>query len=125
MQAGDAIPSLSAMTAATVRCVECQEAARGARRCPDCREPVHQRCQAGHACPPKRARVAALAAQMAARLVRYRAVLTLQVDSARGSPDWWDWSSCLGLSPAERVVVEVTRRDEACGDGDSSTRVDP
>jgi hypothetical protein len=53
---------------------------------------------------------------MAARLVRYRAVLTLQVDSARGSPDSWDWSRCLALSPPERVVVEVTRQGEADGD---------
>ena len=59
------------------------------------------RCQAGHACPPKRARVAALAAEMAARLVRYRVVLTLEVDSASGSPDSWDWPSRLGLRPPE------------------------
>jgi predicted amidophosphoribosyltransferase len=50
------------MTTPTARCIECRQPTRGARRCPDCREPVHQRCHAGHACPPKRARVAALAA---------------------------------------------------------------
>jgi hypothetical protein len=108
------------MTAATVRCVECREAARAARRCPDCRAPVHQRCQAEHACPPKQARVAALAAEMAARLVRYRVVLALQVDSVRGSPQWWNWPSHLGLRPPERVVVEITRAGEADADSDGS-----
>jgi hypothetical protein len=108
------------MTAATVRCAECLEAARAARRCPDCRAPVHSRCQAEHACPPKQARVAALTAEMVARLVRYRVVLTLQVDSARGSPHSWDWPNCLGLSLPERAVVEVTRAGEADADSDGS-----
>jgi hypothetical protein len=108
------------MTAATVRCVECREAARAARRCPDCRALVHPRCQAEHACPPKQARVAALAAEMAARLAPYRLVLTLEVDSARGSPQTWDWANCLGLRPPERVVVEITRAGEADADSDGS-----
>jgi hypothetical protein len=47
-------------------------------------------------------------AEMASRLATYRVVLTLQVDSARGSPDSWDWPSRLGLCPPERVVAEVT-----------------
>jgi hypothetical protein len=53
--------------------------------------------------------VAALEAEAAARLVRYRVVLTLQVDSARGSPHSRDWSTGLGLRPPERVVVEIRR----------------
>jgi hypothetical protein len=94
---------------ATARCVECRQPGRaGRRRCPDCREPVHQRCQAGHACPPKRARVAALQAAAEARLVPYRVVLALDIDAGRGSPASWDWSSRLGLSPPERVRAEIT-----------------
>lgn len=89
------------------RCVECHQPARGGRRCPDCRQPVHQRCHAGHACLPRRARLAALTAAMQARLVPYRVVLTLQVDSARGSPETWDWPHCLELCPPERVEVEI------------------
>ena len=104
------------MTAPSGRCVECRQPVRAARRCLDCRAPVHQRCQAGHACAAKRARVATLEAEAAARLVPYRVVLTLQVDSARGSPHSWDWSTCLGLRPPERVVPEVTRAHEAAGD---------
>jgi hypothetical protein len=89
------------------RCVECRQPARGARRCPDCRQPVHQRCHGGHACPPRRARLATLTAAMQARLVAYRVVLTLEVDSARGSPHTWDWPHCLGLHPPEHLVVEI------------------
>jgi hypothetical protein len=75
------------MTAPSVRCIECRQPGRAARRCPDCREPVHQHCQAGHACAPKQARLAALAAEAESRLVGYRVVLRLEVDSARGSPE--------------------------------------
>jgi hypothetical protein len=57
------------------RCVECRQPARGARRCPDCRQLVHQRCQGGHACLPRRARLAALTATMQARLVAYRVAM--------------------------------------------------
>lgn len=96
------------MTTPAARCVECRQSARGARRCPDCRQPVHQRCHDGHACPPRQARIAALTAAMQARLVvPYRVVLTLEVDSARGSPQTWDWPSCLGLRPPEHLVVEI------------------
>ena len=108
------------MTTLGACCVECGLLARSARRCPDCREPVHQRCQAGHACPPKRARVAALAAEMAARLMRDRVVLILKVDSARGSPHSWDWPNCLGLRLPERMVVEVGHAGEAHADPDGS-----
>ena len=52
----------------------------------------------------------------------YRVVLTLQVDSARGSPESWDWPNCLGLRPPERVVAEVTHAGEAHGDPDGSAR---
>jgi hypothetical protein len=75
------------LTTPTARCIECRQPGRSARRCPDCRASIYERCQADHACPPpKQARVAALTAERAARLVPYRMVLTLQVDSARGSP---------------------------------------
>jgi hypothetical protein len=100
------------MTASTARCVECRQAGRAARRCPDCRDPVHQRCRAGHACAPKRARLAALQAAAEARLVSYRVVLALEVDSARGSPASWDWPNRLGLRTPERVVAEVTPAGE-------------
>jgi hypothetical protein len=96
------------MAGSTARCVECRQPGRAARRCPDCRDPVHQRCQAGHACPPKRARVAGLQAAAEARLVLYRVVLALEVDSARGSPASWDWPNRLGLRPPERAAAEVT-----------------
>jgi hypothetical protein len=96
---------------ASPRCVACQQPARTARRFPDCRAPVHPRCQAGHACARKQARVAALAAEAEARLVGYRVTLTLEVDAARGSPASWDWRSRLGLRPPERVAAEVTLRD--------------
>jgi hypothetical protein len=92
--------------------VACQQPARAARRCPDCRAPVHPRCQAGHACARKQARVAALEAEAEARLVGYRVTLTLEIDAARGSPDSWDWSSRLALRPPERVAAEVTRLRE-------------
>jgi len=95
--ADDPVPGLNAVPAPTARCVECRQPVRAVRRCPDCRAPVHQRGQAGHACAAKRARVAALEAEMPARLVRDRVVLTLQVDSARGSPQSWDWPSPLRL----------------------------
>jgi hypothetical protein len=91
-------------------CIECRQAGRvPRRRCPDCRDPVHQRCQIGHACARKQARVAALAAEAEAWLMGYRVVLTLEVDSARGSPDSWEWPSRLGLRAPERVVADVTR----------------
>jgi hypothetical protein len=102
------------MTGPTVRCVECRRPGRAPRRrCPDCRAPVHARCQANHACAAKRARVRALGAEAEARLVRYRVVLILQVDSARGAPQTWDW---LGLHSPEQVVAEVTRADPAGGE---------
>ena len=50
----------------------------------------------------------------------YRVVLTLEVDSARGSPQTWDWPTCLGLRPPERVATEVARRPKAPGDPDGS-----
>jgi hypothetical protein len=106
------------MTTPDARCVECRQPARAARRCPDCREPVHQRCQTGHHCAAKLVRVGALAAEMAARLVRYRVVLTLEIDSAHGSLQSWDWPNCLGLHPPERVVVEVIHAGEADSDPD-------
>jgi hypothetical protein len=113
------------MTSPTTRCAECRQPGWAARRCPDCRAPVHQRCQAGHACPPRRARVAALNAAAEARLVPYRVALALEVDSARGSPASWDWPSRLGLRPPERVLAEVTRAREAAGDPDGSAGVIP
>jgi hypothetical protein len=104
------------MTPPTTRCVECRQPGRAARRrCPDCRASVHARCQAGHVCPPKRARIAALQAAAEARLVPFRVVLALEVDSARGSPATWDWLRRLGLRPPERVLAEVTRAGEADG----------
>jgi hypothetical protein len=109
----------------TARCVECQLPAGAARRCPDCREPVHRRCQTGHACARKQGRVAALAAEAEARLVRYRVGLTLEIDSARGSPDSWDWPSRLGLRPPERVVADVSRLRGSDGDPDGSERATP
>jgi hypothetical protein len=98
----------------TARCVECQLPAGAARRCPDCREPVHRRCQTGHACARKQG-----------RLVRYRVGLTLENDSARGSPDSWDWPSRLGLRPPERVVADVSRLRGSDGDPDGSERATP
>jgi hypothetical protein len=95
------------------RCVACQAPGRPApRRCTDCREPVHQRCQAAHACAPKQARVAATEAAARGRLLTYRAILTLQVDSALGSPAAWDWPVRLGLRPPEGVVVHVEQLHE-------------
>lgn len=73
------------------------------------RDPVHQRCQAAHACAPKRARLAALEASVRARIRTYRVVLMLQVDHVLGSPASWNWSSRLGLRPPENVVAEVER----------------
>ena len=102
------------------RCVECHQPARGARRCPDCRQPVHQRCHGWHACLPRRARLAALTAAMQARLVAYRVVLTLQVHSARGSPQTWDWPTCLELRAPERVVTDVAPGPTAPGDPNES-----
>jgi hypothetical protein len=98
------------------RCVECHQPARGARRCPDCRQPVHQRCHGGHACPARQARLAALIAAMQARLVAYRVVLTLHVDSARGSPETWDWPTCLGLHPPESVAADAALGPRPPGD---------
>jgi hypothetical protein len=83
------------------------------QRCADCRQPVHQRCQAAHACAPKRARVAAMEAAARGRLLAYRAILNLQVDSALGSPAAWDWPVQLDLRPPESVVVQVERLREA------------
>jgi hypothetical protein len=110
---------------APVRCAECRQSGRAARRCQDCRAPVHARCQAAHACLPKRARVAALQASARARLVPYRVVLDLAVDSARGSPASWDWPSCLGLRPPEGVLAQVTQNREADGDRDGSAAAIP
>lgn len=105
------------MSAPRSRCVVCQAPGRPAhRRCADCREPVHQRCQAAHACAPKQARVAALEAAARARLLTYRAILTLEVDSALGSPAAWDWRDRLGLRPPEGVVVQVERLCEEADD---------
>jgi predicted nucleic acid-binding Zn-ribbon protein len=101
------------MPAPTTRCGECEQPGRAARRrCPDCGQPVHQRCQAGHACVPKQARVAALEDVARARLLTYRAILTLQVDPALGSPAAWDWPARLGLRPPEGVVARVERLRE-------------
>ncbi len=108
------------MTTPTARCIECRQPGHSARRCPDCRAPIHQRCQVDHACPPKQARVAALTAERAARLVRDRVVLTLEIDSARGSPQTWDWPNYLGLRPPERVATQVAPRAETPGDPDGS-----
>jgi hypothetical protein len=60
-----------------------------------------------HACAPKQARIAALEDATRARLLTYRAILTLQVDSALGSPATWDWPGRLGLRPPERAIVHV------------------
>jgi hypothetical protein len=57
---------------------------------------------------------------MHARLVAYRVVLTLQVDSARGSPETWDWPTYLGLRTPERVVTDVAPGPTAPGDPDDS-----
>jgi hypothetical protein len=111
---------VTAISTPAARCVECRQPARGARRCPDCRQPVHQRCHGGHACPPRQARLAALSAAMQARLVAYRVVLTLQVDSARGSPQTWDWPTCLGLRAPESVGTDVAPGPTARGDPDES-----
>jgi hypothetical protein len=110
------VPGLNLVPTRAARCVECRQPARGTHRCPDCRHPVHQRCHGGHACPPRQARLAALTAAMQARLVAYRVVLTLQVDSARGSPQTWDWPTCLGLHPPERVAVDAVLGLQALGD---------
>jgi hypothetical protein len=53
---------------------------------------------------------------MQARLVAYRVVLTLQVDSARGSPQTWDWPTCLGLRAPERVAADAALGPQAPGD---------
>ena len=96
------------------RCVTCQAPGRPAqRRCADCRQPVHRRCQAAHACVPKQVRLAALEDAARARLLTYRAILILQVDQALGSPADWDWPRRLGLRPPEGVVVQVERLREA------------
>jgi hypothetical protein len=57
---------------------------------------------------------------MQGRLVPYRVLLTLEIDSARGSPDTWDWPNCLGLHPPERVAADVTPGSETPGDPDGS-----
>ena len=104
---------MTRVSASGSRCVVCQAPGRPAqRRCADCLEPVHQRCQAAHACAPKQARVAALEGAARGRLLTYRAILTLRVDSALGSPAAWDWPVRLGLRPPERVVVQVEKADE-------------
>ena len=74
------------MTTPTTRCIACRQSGRNARRCPDCRASIHPRGQADHACPPTQARVATLTAERAARLVRDRVGLMLEIDSACGSP---------------------------------------
>ena len=102
------------MSTSGSRCVTCQAPGRPAqRRCADCREPMHQRCQAAHACVPKRARLAALEDAARARLLTYRAILILQVDQALGSPADWDWPRRLGLRPPESVVVQIEPLREA------------
>ena len=109
--------------ASVSRCVVCQPPGRpAARRCADCREPVHQRCQAAHACAPKRARMAALEAAARARLLTYRVILTLHVDQALDSPASWDWPSRLGLRPPERVVAHVERLREETGETGAPVR---
>jgi len=108
------------------RCVTCQAPGRPAqRRCADCRQPVHQRCQAAHACAPKQARLAALDSAARARLLTDRAILTLQVDQALGSPATWDWPGRLGLRPPEGVVVQVERLREKADDTGEPVRSAP
>jgi len=107
-------------------CVTCQASGRPAqRRCADCRQPVHPRCQAAHACAPKQARLAALDSAARARLLTYRAILTLQVDSALGSPATRDWPGRLGLRPPEGVVVQVERLREAADETGEPVRSAP
>ena len=114
------------MSAPASRCVTCQAPGRPAqRRCADCRQPVHQRCQAAHACAPKQARLAALEDAARARLLTDRAILTLQVDSALGSPTTWDWPGRLGLRPPEGVVVQVERLREAADETGEPVRSAP
>jgi hypothetical protein len=62
------------------------------------------------------ARVAVLEDAARARLLTYRALLTLQVDSALGSPAAWDWPGRLGLHPPEAVVVQVEWLHEEADD---------
>ena len=76
---------------------------------------MHPRCQAAHACAPKRARMAALEAAARARLLTYRVILILQVDQALDSPASWDWPTRLGLRPPEGVVAHVERLREETG----------
>ena len=117
---------MTTVRASVSRCVVCQPPGRpAARRCADCRESVHQRCQAAHACAPKRARLAALEAAARARLLTYRVVLTLQVDQAVGSPVSWDWPSRLGLRPPEGVVAQVERLHEEAGEADEPVTPSP
>ena len=109
--------------ASVSRCVVCQPPGRSAaRRCADCRKPVHQRCQAAHACAPRLARLAALEAAARARLLTYRVILTLQVDQALDSPASWDWPSRLGLRPPENVVAQVERLREETGEAGEPVR---
>jgi hypothetical protein len=108
------------------RCVTCQAPGRPAqRRCADCRQPVHQRCQAAHACAPKQARLAALESAARARLLTYRAILILQVDQALGFPAAWDWPGRLGLRPPESVVVQIERLREAADETGEPVRPAP
>ena len=102
------------MSTSGSRCVTCQAPGRPAqRRCADCREPMHQRCQAAHACAPKQVRLAALEDAARGGLLTYRAILILQVDQALGSPADWDWPRRLGLRPPESVVVQIEPLREA------------
>jgi hypothetical protein len=114
------------MSAPASRCVTCQAPGRPAqRRCADCRQPVHQRGQAAHACAPKQARLAALEDAARARLLTDRAFLILQVDPALGSPAAWDWPGRLGLRPPEGVVVQVERLREGAGETGEPVRSAP
>ena len=111
------------LRASVSRCVVCQPLGRPAsRRCADCREPVHQRCQAAHACAPKRARMAAREAAARARILSYRVILTLHVDQALDSPASWDWPSRLGLRRPERVVADMERLREETGETGAPVR---
>ena len=108
------------------RCVTCQAPGRPAqRRCADCRQPVHQRCQAAHACAPKQARLAAFESAARARLLTDRAILILQVDQALGFPAAWDWPGRLGLRPPESVVVQIERLREAADETGEPVRPAP
>ena len=117
---------MKAVSAPSLRCVACPAPRRPAHRCcADCRQPVHQRCQAAHACAPKQARLAAFESAARARLLTYRAILILQVDQALGFPAAWDWPVRLGLRPPESVVVQIERLREAADETGEPARPAP